>query len=526
MSEPQPPTTGDEVASGQRRWVLTAAIVGTTLVFLDSSTVNVALPALQDAFDTSVVGVQWVVNAYMLFLSSLMLLGGALGDRFGRRRIFAIGVVVFAVASVACGFAPSTELLILGRGLQGIGGALLTPTSLALIYAFYPEDVRGKAIGLWAGFTAITSAVGPVLGGWLIDVVSWRWIFFMNVPLAVAVLLIVILRVPERRGGQARGGLDIPGSLLGTGGLGGVVFALIESSSRGGDHPLVLASGASGLGMLVAFVLVERRVSNPVLPLSLFRSRPFSGMNVLTLLVYADLSAWLFFLPLFLIQVHGYSATAAGAAIVPFVLLMFVLSRWSGGLMDRFGARPPLTLGPLVVAAAFLLFFALLGPEGDYWIEILPGAVVLGLGMALVAAPLSTGVMAAVPDALAGTASGVNNAISRVAGLLAIAFFGVLIVAVFSANLQEGLRALPLPEEVRAEIVADRTDVGALTPPEHLAEERRNEVAELVDESFLMAFRWMMLAMAALAAVASAVAWTTLRGAEAENLGGAAGGRE
>ena len=492
-----------------RRWVLIAAILGSSMVFLDGSTVNVALPALQDSLDATVVDVQWVVNAYTLFLAALLLTGGALGDRLGRRKVFVVGVVLFTAASVACGLSANVQQLILARGVQGVGGALLTPGSLALVNATHPEDARGRAIGLWSGFSALMSAAGPVVGGWLIDTVSWRWIFFMNVPLALAVIAIAWTRVPESLGGTGRGRIDVVGAALATTGLGGVVFALLESSSRGGGDPLVLGAGLVGVALLAAFVLVERRVEAPMLPLRLFRSRTFVGVNVVTLLIYACLSGLLFFLPMTLIQIRGYGATQAGAATLPFVLLLFALSRWSGGLRDRVGARIPLTLGSVVVAAAFALFAAT-RTGGGYLLGVAPAVVVLGLGMALVVAPLTTTVMASVHDAFAGTASGVNNAVSRLAGLLAIAVFGVVMVGVFTARLEAGLATTELAPEQRQAVLRDRTDLAALEPPASLSAERRDAVRARVDDSFLDGFRIVMASMAALALVAAGVAWTTV----------------
>ena len=508
-------TTGEATLDvATRRWVLIAAVIGSSMVFLDGSTVNVALPALQASLGATVVDVQWVVNGYTLFLASLLLLGGSLGDRLGRRRIFMAGVAVFTAASIWCGAAPSTGHLIAARALQGVGGALLTPGSLALINAAYPADARGQAIGTWAAFSGIMAAVGPVLGGWLIDTASWRWIFFLNVPAALAVLVIAGARVPESRG-DAHGRPDLLGAALATLGLGGIVFALLESSTRGVDDPLVRGAGAAGVALLAAFVMAERRVAAPMLPPSLFRSLPFTGINVLTLLIYATLAGLTFFLPMYLIQVHGYSATAAGASMLPFVVLLFVLSRPAGALMDRVGARTPLVAGSLLVAASFVLF-ALPGLEGGYWSGVFPAVVVLGLGMSLVVAPLTTTVMASVPDALAGTASGVNNAISRVAGLLAIGVLGVVMVTAFSARLTTGLDGLDLPPPQQEAILAARTDLAALTPPEGLAPEARDAVADLVDGAFLAGFRRLMLVMAGVALAGAGVAWATIRGGSVE----------
>jgi EmrB/QacA subfamily drug resistance transporter len=514
------------VSPAHRRWVLAAAVLGSSMAFLDGSTVNVALPALQASLGATVVDVQWVVNAYTLFLASLLLTGGALGDRLGRRAVFMGGTVLFIVASIACGLAASVGQLIGARALQGIGGALLVPGSLALVNAAYPPDERGRAIGLWAGFSAITSAAGPVLGGWLIDVASWRWIFFVNVPLALAVLAIAALRVPAAAGEMREGRLDVPGAILVTGGLGGVIYALLESSSRGFGDPWVLAAGAAGVILLVAFAAAERRVATPMLPPSLFRSRTFVGVNLMTLLIYATLSGLLFFLPMALIQVRGYTATQAGASTLPFVLLLFAASRWSGGLRDRVGARRPLVAGPLIVAAAFVLF-AFTGTAGGYWLGVFPAVTVLGVGMALVVAPLTTTVMASVRDELAGTASGANNAVSRVAGLLAVAVFGVVMVAVFSADLQARLVATGLPEGLRGAAMEARTDLAALAPPAGASEAQAAAVSAAVDAAFVAGFRWVAASMAALAVIASVVAAATVSVDEGgpRPAGRAAGGR-
>jgi len=503
-----------------RRWVLVAATLGSSMVFLDNSTVNVALPALQHSLGATVLDVQWVINGYTLFLAALLLLGGALGDQLGRRRVFGAGVVVFTLASVACGLAPSTLFLIVSRAAQGIGGALLTPGSLALINGAYPRDLRGQAIGVWSGVSAIASATGPVLGGYLIDTISWRGVFFLNVPLALGVLAVALWRMPATPGLQGARRLDLPGAATAVLGLGGVVYALIESSNRSFAAPSVLASLLGGLALLGGFIVIERRRTRPMVPLELFRSRPFTGANVLTLFLYAALSGVLFFLPMNLIEVQGYSATAAGASLLPFVLSMFLLSRWSGGLVSRVGPRLPLTVGPLIVALAFLLY-ARSGGTGPYWTAVFPAVLVQGLGMATSVAPLTTTVMGAVPEARSATASGVNNAVSRVAGLLAIGAFGALMVSVFSARLDASLPALDLPPQAAAQVRAERTDLAALTPPATLAADQARKLRGAVDDAFVHGFRVVMLAMAGLAVAASAVGYGTLGGFDpAVDVGG------
>ncbi|HEX3554643.1 MAG TPA: MFS transporter [Thermoanaerobaculia bacterium] len=483
-------------------WILAATILGSSMAFIDGTAVNVALPALQASLGATVTQVQWVVEAYALFLSALLLVGGSLGDHFGRRRVFLLGVAGFALASAWCGLAPGTGQLIAARAVQGIAAALLVPGSLALLSASFDETRRGRAIGTWSGFGSITAAVGPLVGGWLIDHASWRWVFALNLPLAVAVTVIALRFVPESRDPDASGRLDGPGALLATAGLGGVTYGLIESSRLGWSNPQVWGAIVIGAASLAAFLAVEARTAQPMMPLSLFRSRIFAGANLLTLWLYAALGGTLFFLPFNLIQVQGYSATAAGAALLPFVVLMFSLSRWSGGLVDRYGARRPLIVGP-AVAAAGLALFAFAGTGGSYWRSFFPAILVLGFGMAISVAPLTTAVMGAVAERHAGVASGINNAVSRCAGLLAVAVLGIVLLGAFSRSLDRRLAGLDLPPATRQVLETGKARLAALQAPASASPEVRARVHAAVDGAFLAGYRRVMLVAAGLALLAS-----------------------
>ena len=478
-------------------WVLVATILGSSMVFIDGTVVNVALPALQTALNATVTDVQWVVEAYALFLSALLLVGGSLGDLYGRRKVFVAGVVLFAGASAACGFAPDIRMLIAARAFQGVGGALLVPGSLALISSSFSAEERGRAIGTWSGFSAITMALGPVLGGWLIEHLSWRWAFFINLPLAVLVVVISLARVPESRDEKVVPKLDGWGAALATIGLCGITYALIEAG-RGVERSLI--AGVAGIVALICFFVVESRSNAPMLPLDLFRSRSFRGANLMTLFLYGALGGMLFFLPLDLIQVQHYSATEAGAALLPLILLVFVLSRWSGGLIIQYGARLPLIVGPLIAAVGFGLFTRG-AAGGSYWSTVFPAVIVLGLGMAVSVAPLTTTVMNSIDQSRAGVASGINNAVSRIAGLLAVAMLGLVLTTIFNTRLERGLDGLGLPATERHAVEAQRGRLAAVTSDD-------TRVRRLIGDSFVGAYRvvlWIAVGLSVASALSAAV---------------------
>jgi EmrB/QacA subfamily drug resistance transporter len=483
-------------------WVLAATIIGSAMAFIDGTVVNVALPQMQQRLGATAVDAQWIVEAYALFLAALILVGGSLGDHYGRRRIFLLGVGIFTVASVACALALTPQQLIAARAVQGVGGALLVPGSLAIIGASFREEDRGKAIGTWSGFSGITTAIGPVVGGYLVDNVSWRAAFLLNVPLATAVLLIALRYVPESRDPDSRR-LDVPGAVLATVGLGGIVYGLINSSLAGFGSAAVILSLFLGTLALVAFVAREQRTQDPMLPLTLFRSRNFSGANLLTLLLYAALGGALYFLPFALIQVHGYSATAAGSAFLPFVIITFLMSRWAGGLVTRYGARLPLIIGPVIAATGFILF-AIPGTEGSYWTTFFPAIVVLGFGMSFVIAPLTTTALNSVEGRHSGLASGVNNAVSRTASLIAIPVLGIFVFVVFSASLDAQVATLDLSQGAHQQLEAQKANLGAAQVPEGLGDETA-AVQRAIRESFVAGFRVAMFVAVGLA-LASAVA--------------------
>jgi EmrB/QacA subfamily drug resistance transporter len=487
------------------------------MAFIDSTVVNVALPALQSNLHANLVDVQWVIESYGLFLSALILVGGALGDSLGRRLMFLLGVVGFAVASAGCGFSSTIKSLVVWRSVQGFAAAFLVPGSLAIISSSFDEKSRGKAIGTWAGFTTITTALGPVLGGWLIEHASWHWVFFINVPLAAIVLAISLWHVPESRS-SGRRRLDWLGAAIVTLGLAALVYGFLESSILGWTDPRVLGSLIVGVGSLVLFLFVEKTVATPLVPLELFESASFSGANLLTLFLYAAVSIFFFVFPLNLIQIQKYSATETGAAALPMILLMFVLSRWSGGLTIRYGPKIPLIVGPLIAAGGFLLF-AVPGVGARYWTAFFPAFVVLGFGMAISVAPLTTVVMNSVQQERAGTASGINNTVARVAGVLAVAVLGAVMAEAFAHSLRHSLASLNLNASVVSELESNFAKLGSLDAPQSVDSQTATAIRFVIALAFVFGFRLIMLLCAVLAMASAGVAWRKISAETAGRTG-------
>jgi EmrB/QacA subfamily drug resistance transporter len=437
----------------RQRLTLLATILGSTIVFLDATVVAVALPALQQDLDTGLAAQQWVVEAYLLALVALLLVGGSLGDLYGRRRLFMLGLAGFGVASLLCALAPSTGLLIGGRALQGMAGALLVPGSLAILAATFEGAARGKAIGTWTAWSAISTVIGPAGAGGLVEALSWRWIFGINLPLVAVTLWLTARYVEESRDPESCPGIDVGGILLSAAGLGGPVFALIQQPTHGWSDTMVWAPLVAGIACFAAFIVHEMRARNPMLPLSLFRVRNFAMANLATLAVYAGLYGGSFFIALFLQQVAGYSPLEAGLATTPISVLLFVLSPRFGTISARTGPRLPMTVGPILAGIGMLLMLRI-GVDADYAPDVLPALLVFGVGLAATVAPLTTTVLNSVEERRAGIASGVNNGVARVAGLIAIAVLGAVIAARFGGELDSRLQGQRLDPAERA-IVAD-----------------------------------------------------------------------
>ena len=478
--------------------------------FLDSTVVNVALPTLQKDFSAELSSVAWVVDAYVLTLTAFILLGGSFGDIFGRRHALRAGLVVFTTGSLLCGIAPTLPLLDLARAVQGIGGALLVPSSLAILTATFDPSERGRAVGLWASLSGIGAAIGPLAGGLLVDAISWRGIFFLNLPIAVIVFVVALPKVPESRDDEAEPHIDLPGATIAVVFLAGLTFALIEGSQLGWTSPAVLTGFAVGGLGFVAFILAERRSRQPMVSLSIFANRTFTAVNVATLMIYAALAGASLYLVLDVQQARGFSAVASGASLLPVTLTLLIGSPIAGRLADRLGPRIPMTIGP-ALAGAGLLLAAATAHAASYWTSIFPAVLIFAVGLALTVAPLTTAVLSALGPRHAGIASGVNSAISRFGGLVAVAILPALSLAGFSHGLEQRLSTPPLPPAVRAAVLAERAEQGALSPPPRLSLDERALIRAAVRESFADGFRWVMLVCALLLFAGAAISFVELK---------------
>lgn len=499
--------------SNNGRWVLVCTILASSMAFIDGSALNVALPALQDSLNATGSDLLWVLSGYLLFLSSLILVGGALGDRYGRKRVFGAGIVLFTLASVWCGLAPTIDLLIIARAVQGIGAALMVPGSLSIISSYFDGDARGEAIGTWSAFSGISGLAGPVIGGLLTQIGWWRGIFFINVPLAMIALYLLQRYVPESRDESVTGRLDIPGAVLATLALGGISYGAIQASEVG-FTPVNIAAVVIGFGMLAAFIFVERRAESPMMPLDVFKSRVFSAANMLTLLLYAALGVVFFLLPQNLIQIQGYSPDIAALALVPQGILLIVISRRAGHYASLHGPRLLLIVGPFLVGVSYVLMAlpGLTNGPADYWTTFFPALIASGVGLGLTVAPLSTAVMTAVSKQRSGTASGVNNAVARTANTLAVTLIGGLALVVFVSTLNtRALEVVDLPEAARLALQEEGAKFANAAVPEVVPEAVRADVSQAIKLAFVDTFRFTMVIAAGLAFGSAAIAFLFIR---------------
>ena len=477
----------DVLDPGRKRLVLLAAIMGSFVAGLDATVVNVALPAIQRDLGGGLAGQQWVSNAYLLALGSLILVGGSLGDVYGERRVFSLGVAGFGAASLLCAIAPTIETLVAARALQGIFGALLTPSALAVIVMAFTPSERGGAIGSWTAWSGIATVVGPFIGGWLIDAASWRWIFLINLPFVIATLVLVRIAIPQRAPGPTQRHVDWAGAALCAIGLAGPVFALIRQPQEGWDSPQVLAGLIGGVAVFAVFLWREAHIADPMLPLGLFRRRNFSVGNLQTLSMYGGLSITFFFLVLFLQQVAGYDALQAGLATLPSTGVMFLLSKRFGRLADRYGPRAFMGGGP-IVAAVGLAWFTQMPADVDYVTDVLPGLLVFSLGLSMTVAPLTATVLADADESNAGIASGINNAIARVAGLLAIAALGAVVAGTFTSSIDDSLAGVPLTPAARSAVTQAKSQTLAQADTAGLPPREARAVASAVEDASVQAF--------------------------------------
>jgi EmrB/QacA subfamily drug resistance transporter len=493
------------LSSPAGKWVMASTIMASAMAFIDGTALNVVLPSLQNSLHASAADLFWVLNAYLLMLASLILAGGSLGDRLGRKRVFMTGILIFIAGSAACGLAPSTGYLIAFRIVQGAGGALMIPGSLSLISSSIDDRERGKAIGTWSAITTMVTIGGPILGGALADAGLWRYIFFINVPIGITALLILRFKVAESKNAQGSEVLDFPGILAIALGLAALTFGLLNMPALGLTHPAVWATLLLGLLLFATFVIIERRSGHPMMPPHLFANPVFTGANLLTFFLYTALNAAMLFLSLDLVQAQGYSQLDSGLTFLPFTILMITLTRLAGSLSDKHGPRLFLIAGPAITGIGMILLSLVGATNGPrvYWTSFLPGLIIFGLGMSLTVAPLTTTVMNAVDAGNTGVASGINNALSRVAAVFANAIFGAIAVLLFSAMLERQLTASPLSQKTKQAVIAQSAELGNAKPPRELPTGQKQAVAAIYRAGFIESYQRIMQIAAVLAFTAS-----------------------
>ncbi|NCD70563.1 MFS transporter [Mucilaginibacter agri] len=499
--------------SPEGKWIMSSAILASAMAFIDSTALNVVLPSLQQSLGASGADLFWILNAYLLMLAALILIGGSLGDQLGRKRVFMIGIFIFIAGSAACGLASSVVLLILFRIIQGVGGALMIPGSLSLISASIDEKERGKAIGTWSAITTVVTVGGPILGGALGDAGLWRYIFFINVPIGVIALIILAFKVKESRDTDGGRAVDYPGAVTIALGLAMLTFGFLRIPAVGLSHWQVYSSLIAGVLLLIAFVTIQAKSKHPMMPLTLFSNLTFSGANLLTFFLYAGLGAGMLFLSLNLVQVQGYDQLQSGLTFLPFTILMVSVARFAGALADKYGPRLLLIGGPATAGLGLLIlsFVKQTNGPGDYWTTFFPGVIVFGLGMSFTVAPLTATVMGSVSDHFSGTASGVNNAITRIANVFANAIFGALAVVFFSSALEQQLKHTTLPVNQRKEIMAVAQNLGNAKVPASIRAGDKAAVAEAFHLSFINAYGNILRVSAGLGFLAALMAFIFIK---------------
>ncbi len=490
------------------RFTLIATILASSMAFIDGSALTIVQAIMQRDFNADYTLVAWVINGYNLMLAALILVGGSLGDHYGRKRVFMVGIGVFTAASLACALAPDVGFLIVARIVQGIGGALMIPGSLSLISAVFPAERRGAAIGIWSSAGALMVIAAPILGGLFASADNWRGVFYINLPIAL-IALVALTRVPESRSQGMAKSLDIPGALLVTLGLAGITYGFTEAPVQGWSQPLVVASLVVGVAALIAFVWVEARSPAPMMPLRLFRVPAFAGTNLLTLFLYAGLALIGTFTPLNLIEIQRYPPEVASLSLLPLALSLIILSSFMGGLVARVGARPLLTIGPAIAGVGMFLLGVpeVTGGAGEYWTTFFPGSLLLGIGMGITVAPLTTTVMNSAPSEMSGTASGINNAVSRAAGVLAIAIFTALALATFAGAVSSRTADLAISEDAQAQISEESAKLANARAPESLSADEQIVVNDAFRLSFVDSYRLIAWGSAALAFLGAAMGW-------------------